>query len=209
MRRWARSARSAGAIASGGQRVNHLDEDYGGRKPDILDSAYVIVEYPSGARASLDLCMFAETAQAVRGFDVTGAYFAAAGVVTFYPRVVITFCTTDADEHCHVPLLLNATTGGEPAYDGPFYAQRSPINVVSKVKVPTFLVAGPPRSGGSPPSSPGPTPTPRSTAPPSFARCSRYSASKLIGCSSSCGKPAFWTKSATASRANGNSRPGQ
>ena len=41
-----------------------------------------------------------------------------------------------------VPLLLNATTGGEPAYDGPFYAQRSPINVVSKVKVPTFLVAG-------------------------------------------------------------------
>ncbi|MFN0182398.1 MAG: Gfo/Idh/MocA family protein [Aquabacterium sp.] len=47
-------------FASGGQRVNHLDEDYGGRRPDILDSAYVIVEYPSGARASLDLCMFAE-----------------------------------------------------------------------------------------------------------------------------------------------------
>jgi myo-inositol 2-dehydrogenase / D-chiro-inositol 1-dehydrogenase len=47
-------------FASGGQRVNHLDEDYGGRKPDILDSAFVIVEYPSGARASLDLCMFAE-----------------------------------------------------------------------------------------------------------------------------------------------------
>jgi putative CocE/NonD family hydrolase len=41
-----------------------------------------------------------------------------------------------------VPLLLNAATGGEPAYDGPFYAQRSPINVVSKVTVPTFLVAG-------------------------------------------------------------------
>jgi len=40
------------------------------------------------------------------------------------------------------PLLLNAATGGEPAYDGPFYSQRSPINVVSKVTVPTFLVAG-------------------------------------------------------------------
>ena len=50
----------ARVFASGGQRVNHLDEDYGGRKPDILDSAYVVVEYPSGARASLDLCMFAE-----------------------------------------------------------------------------------------------------------------------------------------------------
>lgn len=47
-------------FASGGQRVNHLDERYAGRTPDILDSAYVIVEYASGARASLDLCMFAE-----------------------------------------------------------------------------------------------------------------------------------------------------
>ena len=51
-------------FASGGQRVNHLDERYGGpdgpRTPDILDSAYVVVEYPSGARAMLDLCMFAE-----------------------------------------------------------------------------------------------------------------------------------------------------
>jgi len=47
-------------FASGGQRVNHLDEDYGGRQPDILDAAFVIVEYASGARASLDLCMFAE-----------------------------------------------------------------------------------------------------------------------------------------------------
>jgi len=48
-------------FASGGQRVNHLEEDYGGRKPDILDSAYVIVEYPSGARAMLELCMYAES----------------------------------------------------------------------------------------------------------------------------------------------------
>lgn len=47
-------------FASGGQRVNHLDERYDGRTPDILDSAYVVLEYPSGARAMLDLCMFAE-----------------------------------------------------------------------------------------------------------------------------------------------------
>ena len=47
-------------FASGGQRVNHLDELYDGRTPDILDSAFVIVEYASGARAMLDLCMFAE-----------------------------------------------------------------------------------------------------------------------------------------------------
>jgi 5-hydroxyisourate hydrolase len=38
----------------------------------------------------------------------TGAYFEAAGVAAFYPRVVVTFHTTDADEHYHVPLLLSA-----------------------------------------------------------------------------------------------------
>jgi predicted dehydrogenase len=47
-------------FASGAQDVNHLDESYGGRVPDILDNAYVIVDYASGARALLDLCMFAE-----------------------------------------------------------------------------------------------------------------------------------------------------
>ena len=52
--------RAQRVYASGGQRVNHLDERYDGRTPDILDSAFVVVDYPSGARAMLDLCMFAE-----------------------------------------------------------------------------------------------------------------------------------------------------
>ena len=47
-------------FASGAQSVNHLSERYGGRTPDILDNAYVIVDYAGGARAMLDLCMFAE-----------------------------------------------------------------------------------------------------------------------------------------------------
>ena len=46
--------------ASGAMDVNFLDERYGGRTPDILDNAYVIVDFASGARAMLDLCMFAE-----------------------------------------------------------------------------------------------------------------------------------------------------
>jgi myo-inositol 2-dehydrogenase / D-chiro-inositol 1-dehydrogenase len=46
--------------ASGAQNVNHLDERYGGETPDIIDNAYVIVDYDQGARAMLDLCMFAE-----------------------------------------------------------------------------------------------------------------------------------------------------
>lgn len=47
-------------VASGGQDVNHLDEEYDGQRPDILDNAYAIVEYDTGVRAMLDLCMFAE-----------------------------------------------------------------------------------------------------------------------------------------------------
>ncbi len=52
--------RPVSIFASGGQRVNHLDESYQGKPADILDSAYVIVDYPGGVKAMLDLCMFAE-----------------------------------------------------------------------------------------------------------------------------------------------------
>jgi myo-inositol 2-dehydrogenase / D-chiro-inositol 1-dehydrogenase len=60
-------------FASGGQRVNHLDEKYNGKTPDILDSAYVIVEYPSGAHACLDLCMFAENSIDNEHVTIVGA----------------------------------------------------------------------------------------------------------------------------------------
>jgi putative CocE/NonD family hydrolase len=40
------------------------------------------------------------------------------------------------------PLLTEALLGREPAYDGPFYRQRSPIEVVDRIDVPTFLIAG-------------------------------------------------------------------
>ncbi|MBX3494051.1 MAG: Gfo/Idh/MocA family oxidoreductase [Parvibaculum sp.] len=46
--------------ASGGQDVNHLDERYDGEVPDILDNAFVVVDFANGVRAMHDLCMFAE-----------------------------------------------------------------------------------------------------------------------------------------------------
>jgi predicted dehydrogenase len=46
--------------ASGGQAVNHIAERYDGATPDILDNAYVVIDYANGARGCLDLCMFAE-----------------------------------------------------------------------------------------------------------------------------------------------------
>ena len=59
-------------IASGGQDVNHLGESYDGETPDILDNAYVIVEFDNGSRAMLDLCMFAEATKNEREISVVG-----------------------------------------------------------------------------------------------------------------------------------------
>jgi uncharacterized protein len=41
-----------------------------------------------------------------------------------------------------IPLMLDALTGKAYAFDGPFYQQRSPLNVIDKVKVPTYIVGG-------------------------------------------------------------------
>ncbi len=38
--------------------------------------------------------------------------------------------------------VLDSSTGGNAAYDGPFYQVRSPIDQISKVRVPTFVVGG-------------------------------------------------------------------
>ena len=50
-------------MASVGQAVNHLDEKYDGEAPDIVDHGYAIVDFKKGARAMLELCMFAEGAR--------------------------------------------------------------------------------------------------------------------------------------------------
>ena len=59
-------------FASGGQDVNHLDEVYDGQTPDIIDNAFVILDFPSGARAMRDLCMFAEATQNQEELSVVG-----------------------------------------------------------------------------------------------------------------------------------------
>ncbi|MGB7318185.1 MAG: Gfo/Idh/MocA family oxidoreductase [Planktotalea sp.] len=61
--RFALGSEPVRVMASAGQAVNHLDESYGGEVPDIWDSGYVIVDFANGARAMLELCMFAEGAR--------------------------------------------------------------------------------------------------------------------------------------------------
>lgn len=48
---------------SGAMDVNHLDEAYGGERPDIIDNSYTTVDFANGVRAMLDLSMFADGAE--------------------------------------------------------------------------------------------------------------------------------------------------
>lgn len=58
--------------ASGARDVNHADERYDGRTPDVLDNAYVVVDFAGGARAMLELCMFAEGSEFQEHIAIVG-----------------------------------------------------------------------------------------------------------------------------------------
>jgi len=60
-------------MASAGQEVNHRDESYGGEAPDIWDCGYVLADFASGARAMLELCMFAEGSRYQEEISAVGA----------------------------------------------------------------------------------------------------------------------------------------
>jgi len=59
--------------ASAAVDENHVDESYNGRQPDIIDNAFVTVDFENGARGMLDLCMFAEGSYWQEVISVTGA----------------------------------------------------------------------------------------------------------------------------------------
>ena len=69
-------------FCSGAMDVNHLDERYEGRRPDILDNSYTVVDFEGGVRALLDLCMFAEGSEQQEHIAAVGDR---AKVETFIP----------------------------------------------------------------------------------------------------------------------------
>jgi len=59
--------------ASGAQDVNHLDERYDDCVPDILDNAFVVVDFASKQRAMLELSMFADGSRFQESITVVGS----------------------------------------------------------------------------------------------------------------------------------------
>ena len=77
---------------SGAMDVNHLDEAYGGERPDILDNSFTTVDFANGVRAMLDLSMFADGAEDQEEITAVGdearlEVFIPQGALVFSPRV--------------------------------------------------------------------------------------------------------------------------
>ena len=76
---------------SGAMDVNHLDETYDGKRPDIIDNSYTTVDFANGVRAMLDLSMFAEGAEQQEEIAAVGSVarlecLIPAGDLVFSPR---------------------------------------------------------------------------------------------------------------------------
>jgi hypothetical protein len=76
--------------------VNHLDESYRGangpERPDIIDNSYTTVDFSSGARAMLDLSMFADGAENQEEITAVGDkarldVLIPEGAIVYSPRV--------------------------------------------------------------------------------------------------------------------------
>jgi myo-inositol 2-dehydrogenase/D-chiro-inositol 1-dehydrogenase len=78
-------------FCSGAMDVNHQDERYAGKKPDIIDNSFTTVDFSNGVRALLDLCMFADGAEQQEEIAATGDkarldVFIPAGEIVHSPR---------------------------------------------------------------------------------------------------------------------------
>jgi predicted dehydrogenase len=79
-------------FCSGAMDVNHQDERYDGKKPDIIDNSFTTVDFSNGVRAMLDLCMFADGAEQQEEITAAGDTarldcFIPAGELVHSPRV--------------------------------------------------------------------------------------------------------------------------
>lgn len=99
---------------SGSMDVNHLDERYDGRTPDIIDNSYTTVDFANGVRAMLDLSMFAEGAENQEEITAVGDRarldcLIPEGSLVFSPRTGFHQPKTVTREHVEVdPAILAA-----------------------------------------------------------------------------------------------------
>ena len=100
---------------SGAMDVNHRDEAYDGRAPDILDNSYTTIDFANGVRAMLDLSMFAEGAENQEEITAVGDTarldcLIPSGDLIFSPRTG--FMQPKAVERAHIAVDPTALAAG-------------------------------------------------------------------------------------------------
>lgn len=100
---------------SGAMDVNHVDERYGGRAPDIIDNSYTTVDFANGVRAMLDLSMFADGAENQEEITAVGDKarldcLIPSGELIFSPRTG--FMQPKAVERSHIAVDATALNAG-------------------------------------------------------------------------------------------------
>ena len=105
--------------ASGAQDVNHLDEQYDGQIPDIIDNAYVVVDFDNGVRGMLDLCMFAEATTNEQELVVVGDQ---GKIEAFVPDAQVRVGTRSTGE-VHVSVAKDERISYEGLHEGSSYVE--------------------------------------------------------------------------------------
>jgi myo-inositol 2-dehydrogenase/D-chiro-inositol 1-dehydrogenase len=108
-------ARPLRVYASGGNDVNHQHERYGGEQPDILDNAFAVVDFEGGARALLDLCMFAENSTNEMEIAATGDR---GKVEAFIPAHRLVVTRRDRNEPATITFPVDANLARAGAHHG-------------------------------------------------------------------------------------------
>ena len=103
-------------FCSGGVDVNHAEERYDGRTPDIIDNSFTTVDFANGVRALLDLSMFADGAENQEEIVAVGDaarldVLIPAGEIVFHPRVG--FRNPKRVERSHVAVDPQALAAGQ------------------------------------------------------------------------------------------------
>ena len=121
-------AKPVRVFCSGAMDVNHLDERYHGKTPDIIDNSYTIVDFDNGVRAMLDLCMFAEGTRNQEEIAAVGSsgkleVFIPDGDIVFSPR------SPKKPEKTHVAVDATALKAGTH-HGASFYQHRAFLRAV-------------------------------------------------------------------------------
>ena len=129
-------------FCSGGVDVNHRDEAYDGRTPDIIDNSFTTVDFANGVRALLDLSMFADGAENQEEIVAVGDAarldcLIPAGEIVYHPRVG--FMNPKRVERAHVAVDPAALAAGQ--HHGATFYQHAAFAAAVRGQGPVLVTA--------------------------------------------------------------------